>query len=71
MEQMMEMRKNVKFYVNCRNLKRNWMLRTVYGESTISKSNSLKGREDVNNDEIQGAPIIKKMDNKCHTNQGT
>jgi transposase len=42
------------------------MLKTVYDESTMSKSSVFKwqkrfreGREDVNNDERQGAPITK------------
>jgi hypothetical protein len=42
------------------------MLKTVYGETTMSKSNAFKwhkrfreGREDVNNDERQSAPVTK------------
>jgi transposase len=45
------------------------MLKTVYGESTLSKSSVFKwhkrfreGTEDVNDDERQGAPIMKQMD---------
>jgi hypothetical protein len=42
------------------------MLKTVYDESTVSKSNVFEwherfreGREDLNGDERQGAPIMK------------
>jgi transposase len=45
------------------------MLKTVYGESNMSKSYVCKwhrrfreGREDVNNDKRQGAPVMKRMD---------
>jgi transposase len=45
------------------------MLKTVYGESTMSKSSVFKwhkyfkeGTEDMNDDERQGAPIMKRMD---------
>jgi Mn-dependent DtxR family transcriptional regulator len=44
------------------------MLETVYGESTMSKSNVLKWHKrfkengDVNDDERQGAPVTKRTD---------
>jgi hypothetical protein len=45
------------------------MLKSVYGESAMSKSNVFKwhkrfreGREDVNDDERSGAPVTKRTD---------
>jgi hypothetical protein len=45
------------------------MLKTVFGESTVSKSNVFnllrhfrEGREDVNDRERQGAPVMKRTD---------
>jgi hypothetical protein len=44
------------------------MLKTVYGESTMSKSNAFKRHKrfregrDVNNDEKRGPPVTKQMD---------
>jgi hypothetical protein len=51
------------------------MLKTVYGESIMSKSNCHKlfrgGREDVNDDERQGVPVRKRTERKCRESQGT
>jgi hypothetical protein len=63
----MEQRVNVKFCVKLQKFASETleMLKTVY-ESTMSKSNVFKwhirfreGREDVNDDERQGVPVMK------------
>jgi hypothetical protein len=54
------------------------VLKAVYGESIMSKSNVFKwhkrfreGSEDVNDDEGQGGPVTKRMERKCRESQGT
>jgi transposase len=65
----MKQRVNVKFCVKLQKSpsERFEMLETVYGESTMGKSNVYKwhkrfreGWEDVNGDERQGAPVTKR-----------
>jgi hypothetical protein len=67
MDHMMELIVNVKFCVKLHKSPGETleMLKTVYDESTMSKCNVFKwhkhfreGREDVNDDERQGAPVI-------------
>jgi hypothetical protein len=69
MDRTMEQTLNVKFSVKLQKLPNETleMLKTVYSESTVSKSNVFKwnkcfreGREDVNDDERQGAPVTKR-----------
>jgi hypothetical protein len=71
MEGTMEQKVNVKFCDKLQKLPSETleMLNTVYGESTMSKSNVFnwhehfrEGREDVNDDEGQGAPTTKRTD---------
>jgi hypothetical protein len=68
MERMMEQTVSMKFCVELQELANGTleMLKTVYGESIMNKSNVFKwhkrfreGREDVNDGERQGAPITK------------
>jgi hypothetical protein len=73
MERTLEQRGNVKFCVKlqkspCETLE---MLKTVYGASTMSKSNVFnwhkrfrEDREDMNNDGRQGAPVTKRRENQ-------
>jgi transposase len=71
MERTMEQTMNVKFCVKLQKSPSETleMLKIVYGESTMSNSNVFKwhkrireGREDVNDDERQGAPLTKRTD---------
>jgi transposase len=71
MESKVEQRMNVKFCVKLNKSPSETleMLKSVYGESTMSKSNVFKwhkrfreGREDVNDDERSGAPVTKRTD---------
>jgi hypothetical protein len=69
MESMMEQTLNGKFCIKLQKLpsETSEMLKTVYGESTMSKSNVFKwhkrfrqGRDNVKEDERQGAPMTKR-----------
>jgi hypothetical protein len=71
MERTREQRVNVKCCVKLQKSPRErlQMLKTVYSESTTSNNNVFvwykrfrEGREDVNDDERQGAPVTKRTD---------